>query len=191
MQTYSMGTVAAAVLLLFFVSYAWQPVEDNSIRMIELPNAKPDSQVNAQTNESTLIITQSPESLVTEELEETPDIIAIEGESSVDVTADLIASQRDVEDSTLTAEDFTPLEAIEAEATEDVVSLPSEYDQLDATVELQDDTVISELVFANSINQINYAPETPGRIIAMIAINPQNNKYAGLSGEAKGSASVM
>ena len=58
MQTYSMGTVASAVLLLFFVSYAWQPAEDTSIRMIEIHNAKPQSLTAAPTTESTQIINQ-------------------------------------------------------------------------------------------------------------------------------------
>ena len=34
------------------------------------------------------------------------------------------------------------------------------------------------------------APETPGKIMAIIATKPQNKRYNGLSGDVKGSASV-
>ncbi len=167
MQTYSMGTVATAVMLLFFVSYAWQPVEDNSLRMIELTNAKPGNLQSSQSNESTLVITQSPETIVTEESEESPDIIVLEGDSGVDVTADLIASQSNVEGERLTAEDLVPFEAVQAEdglTSSDEVALPAEFDQFDPQVELSDDTIISEVTFSNGINEISYAPTSPAKL---------------------------
>ena len=167
MQTYSMGTVATAVLLLFFVSYAWQPVEDNSIRMVEIPNAKPDSLTSNQIEPATTI-SEAPTLSVTEELSDSqPNIIALEGDSGVDVTADLIASQSEIEDSVLTAESFSALDALSAEGASEeveVLTLPTEYDQFDATAELTDDTTIGSVTFANAINEISYAPETPGKL---------------------------
>lgn len=171
MQTYSMGTVAAAVLLLFFVSYAWQPAEDTSIRMIEIHNAKPQSLAAAPTTESTQIISQQSENLIIES-ESSPSIIALEGDSSVELSAELISSQSDKGIGRITSEDLLPFETIEAEGASIAeldeasgsVALPAEYDQLTASVDLSEATSISELTFSNGINEISYEPTAPAKL---------------------------
>lgn len=166
MQTYSMGSVAAAVTLLFFVSYAWQPVEDTSLRMIEIPNTKPLS-LSFNQSESITPNTNTTEAIA--EADDTPNVVALEGNNAIDVTADLIASQSADDENRLTADSLSQLDGLEAvdsisAADVEVASLPAEYNQIDAVTELADDTIISTVTFANQINEISYAPEVPSKL---------------------------
>ena len=176
MQTYSMGTVAAAVMLLFFISYAWQPVTDNSLRMIEIRNAKPSNTV--QTTEPIITIAESPETL-TIELEKSPEIIALEGDSISELTANLLSLQNAFDNQLASSipssnESDERLGAIQPEATaallelEDAVadapSLPAEYDRITPEVQLNENTQITELEFSDSVDNISYKPLTPSRL---------------------------
>ena len=171
MQTYSMGTVASAVMLLFFVSYAWQPVEDNSLRMINIQNAKPESLIASQNIEPDIVVSETPES-VTVELEESPEIIALEGDSSTELTANLLSLQSAFDNEVVSSLDR--VDALDAEAAVDSLgegdtvaaapALPAEYNQVTPEVALNSNTQISELEFADSVDTISYEPIEPSRL---------------------------
>lgn len=179
MQTYSMGTVASAVMLLFFVSYAWQPVEDNSLRMVRIQNAKPvAANISASpTIEPDIVVAETPESL-TVELEDNPEIITLEGDSTAELTANLLTLQSAFDNKAVSSLDRfdsdidadiveieSTIEALENdESAIDVPVLPAEYDQVVAEVPLNDNTQITELEFADSVDNVSYEPIEPSRL---------------------------
>ncbi|MFK7801735.1 MAG: hypothetical protein AB8G95_08905 [Anaerolineae bacterium] len=169
MQTYSMGTVASAVMLMFFVSYAWQPVADNSLRMIEIQNAKPASLTASQTIEPTVSLSETPESLTTE-LENSPEIIALEGDSATELSANLLSLQSTLDNQSISSADR--LDSIEAaaaivpdvEAVAEAPVLPAEYNQVTPEAQLSESTEITELEFSDSVDTVSYEPIEPSRL---------------------------
>ncbi|MFT7584858.1 MAG: hypothetical protein ACI9EW_001281 [Cellvibrionaceae bacterium] len=167
MQTYSMGTVATAVMLLFFVSYAWQPVADNSLRMVEIHSAKPSSLNASQTIEPSITLAETPESL-TVELDKIPEIISLEGDSAVELSANLLSLQSAFDNQTFSSLDR--LDSIQAEgaiALESVVEapeLPAEFNQVTPEAPLQDNTEITALEFSDSVDTVSYKPVAPSRL---------------------------
>lgn len=165
MQTYSMGTVATAVLLLFFVSYARQPVVDNSLRMVTIQNAKPTLLSNSQAGELVITIEETIEE-VAESEDSGPEIIALEGDSATDLSADLVALETRV-----IPDEVAEVGSLDALAIEGVViptieatTLPAEFSSVEAEVELGNLTEISALEFSDGINNVSYAPTQPSRL---------------------------
>lgn len=170
MQTYSMGTVATAVLLLFFVSYARQPVVDNSLRMVTIQNAKPALLSNPQAGELVVTLEETIEEVVESE-GAGPEIIALEGDTATDLSADLVALETRTDSSAVELEDSVELAALDSFEVEGAVIptveatiLPAEFSSVVAEVDMNSNTEITALEFSDGINNVSYAPVQPSRL---------------------------
>ncbi|MEM8857097.1 MAG: hypothetical protein AAGD96_02170 [Chloroflexota bacterium] len=165
MQTYSMGTVSTAVILLFFVSYARQPVVDNSLRMVTIQNAKPSLISETQAGELVITLTDTIEDQIAEE-SNSPEIIALEGDSATELSADLIAlGTRDDTEAVAEASAFDTIQPEDVVIpTVESTSLPAEYSRVEAEVKLASNTEISSLEFSDGINNASYEPIQPSRL---------------------------
>ena len=175
MQTYSLFTVGLSVVLLFMVSYAWQPPQDTTTRVAFITNAKPLRVVAIDSKEQVSLSEIDLETEETAEAEEESQVVTVRGATITEVTANLLAEQNGLTamattslDAELLASGFDRIETLEETtqlAVEDIeLTLPPEFDRLTAAVELRDSTDIGALSFSTEIDEFDLVALSPGRL---------------------------
>lgn len=176
MQTYSLFTVGLSVVLLFMVSYAWQPPKDTTTRVAFISNAKPLRVVAIDSKEPVSLseIDLDGEEADDEQEEETQ-VVKVRGATITEVTANLLAEQNGLTamattslDAELLASGFDRIETLEETSqipVEDVeLTLPPEFDKLTSNVDLRDRTDIGALSFSTEIDEFDLIALSPGRL---------------------------
>lgn len=158
MQTFSFYSIICAVLILFLVTYAQQPVKDNTLRMIYLDSAKPDALAQSPSPQLSTRLSTSDEFAAADE---GPEVVTLSGQSSGELATELIIQQTASDDDPQFAEAPSDITVASAEL---VKSLPAEYDQFDPTVDLTPDSLIGQITFSTEIDEFDLIALSPERV---------------------------
>ncbi len=155
MQSYSLATIVCAVALIFLASYAVQPQRDSTLRVAFITSSKPISQAtNANTTRSEAA-NRSADSAVEAAAE--PEVVEIRGANLTEAAARLGAENGP------TGGELA-LNAITTTTPELAAVLPPEFDQFTAQVALTDETLIADLQFSTTIDEVKLIALTPERV---------------------------
>ncbi len=158
MQTYSFSSIVCAVILLFLVTYAQQPVQDTTLRVVNIVSAKP-----ALTANSASPADEAETAAAVED--DAPEIVELSGSNISEIATDLIVQQSENlnQANALTPDIFGDEEAVAIEA-ERAPTLPDDYDQFEATAELSPSSFIGTIDFSTEIDEFELIALSPERV---------------------------
>ena len=173
MQTYSLFTVGLSVVLLFAVSYAWQPPKDTTTRVAFITNSKPARVVAIDSKEQVALTEIDTDEVAQEETAESQ-VVKVQGATTLEVAANLIAEQNGLTalattslDAELLASGFDRIETLEETSQLEIdteLSLPPEFDKLNSDIDMLTSTDIGALSFSTEIDEFDLVGLSPGRL---------------------------